>query len=47
MLSNLFLSAAAVVIVAVGPTKALIAEGFTNEQLALMRQRLVEGAHQR
>jgi hypothetical protein len=47
MLSNLFLSAAVVVVVAVVSTKALIAEGFTDEQLVLMRQRLVEGAHQR
>lgn len=46
MLSNLFSSAAGVV-VAVSSAKALIAEGFTDEQLALMRQRLVEGAHQR
>lgn len=47
MLANVLLSAAGVLIGAVASTRALIAEGFTHEQLALMRTQLTNNAHQR
>lgn len=46
MLANVLLSAAGVLIGAVASTRALIAEGFTHEQLALMRTQLTNNAHQ-